>query len=125
MAIMRMRVVAAMVPRYSKPWPPNTVRASCEMTVSASEGMAPMGRTRKLMPRKRLPRMPDIHKRVMAAFRLRGSRKAVMPLEMASTPVRAAVPLEKARRIRKGVRAMLAVISSGGGSTTVPKVPVR
>jgi hypothetical protein len=41
--------------------------------------------------------------RVMPAFLLRGSLNAVMPLEMASTPVRAVVPLEKAFRIRKMV----------------------
>ena len=41
-----------------------------------------------------------IHTRVVAAFRLRGSLKAVMPLEMASIPVRAVHPLEKARKIR-------------------------
>ena len=40
--------------------------------------------------------MPDIHSRVMPALRLRGSLKAGMPFEIASTPVSAVVPLEKA-----------------------------
>ena len=73
------------------------------MTVSSSEGTAPIGPARKLMLRKRVPRIAAIMIRVMPALRLRGSRKAVMPLEIASTPVRAAVPLENACRIRNGV----------------------
>ena len=40
--------------------------------------------------------MTAIHARVIAAFRLRGSLKAVMPFEMASTPVSAVVPFENA-----------------------------
>ena len=39
--------------------------------------------------------MTDIQISVMPALRLRGSLKAVMPLEMASTPVSAVVPLAK------------------------------
>ncbi len=46
--------------------------------------------------------MSDIQIRVMPAFLLRGSLKAVMPFEMASTPVRAVVPLEKACSSKKG-----------------------
>ena len=53
------------------------------------------------MARKSEPRISDIQMRVIPALRLRGSRKAVMPFEIASTPVRAVVPLEKACRIRK------------------------
>ncbi len=45
------------------------------------------------MPRKSTPRMVDIHTSVMPALWLLGARKAVMPLEMASTPVSAVVPL--------------------------------
>jgi len=56
-----------------------------------------------VMPRNSVIRMPLIHIRVTAALWLRGSSKAVMPLEMASMPVRAALPLENARRIRKSV----------------------
>ena len=72
------------------------------------------------------PRMQDIHRSVIPALRLRGSRKAVIPLEMASTPVRAEVPLEKARRIRNSESACAAcTISIGGGFSTLPNVPVR
>ena len=49
--------------------------------------------------------MADIQIRVMPALWLRGSRKAVMPFEMASTPVSADVPLEKARSSRKSLTA--------------------
>ena len=39
------------------------------------------------MPRKSVPRMPDIHMRVIPALWLRGFLKAGMPFEIASTPV--------------------------------------
>ena len=45
--------------------------------------------------------MADIQISVMPALRLRGSLKAVMPFEIASTPVSAVVPLANACRIRK------------------------
>jgi hypothetical protein len=45
-AITRIKVVAPMVARYGRPRPPNVVRASCEMTVSASDGTAPIGPAR-------------------------------------------------------------------------------
>ena len=48
-----------------------------------------------------MPRMLDIQISVMPALWLRGCLKAGMPFEMASTPVKALVPLAKARRIRK------------------------
>ena len=48
--------------------------------------------------------MTAIQIRTIPALRLRGSLKAVMPLAMASIPVMAEVPLEKACRSRKGVR---------------------
>ena len=60
-----------------------------------------------------MPRMADIQISVIPALRLRGSRKAGMPFEIASTPVRAEVPLEKACRIRNGVTA--AAVSSTHG----------
>ena len=79
------------------------------MTVSASEGTAPIWAARKVMPSNSEPRMTDIQISVMPALRLRGSLKAVMPLEIASTPVSAVVPLEKARRIRKSESGLRAV----------------
>ena len=57
------------------------------------------------MPSSSEPRMNDIQIKVMPALRLLGSRKAVMPFEMASTPVSEVVPLAKARRSRKRVSA--------------------
>ena len=79
------------------------------------------------MPRNSVPRMADIQIRVMPALRLRGSLKAVMPLEMASTPVRAVVPLAKARRIRNSVSglALRGVLSCAAGRPPCPACPVR
>jgi hypothetical protein len=124
--MMRMTVVAAMVPKYNTPRPSKAVRASCEITVSASEGRAAMWWARTVMPRNSVPRIADIQSNVTPALWLRGSLKAVMPFEIASTPVRAVVPLENAWRIRKGVTTWAAWADSrAGGSTTAPKVPVR
>ncbi len=69
--------------------------------------------------------MHDIQMRVMPALWLRGSLNAGMPLEMASTPVRAVVPLAKAWRSRKSVTACCGRTSRAGGSVTWPSVPVR
>ncbi len=68
----------------------------------------------------------DIQIRVMPALRLRGSLKAVMPFEMASTPVSAVVPFANACRSKKGRnRPQLSQqYGASGGSTTVPSVPV-
>ena len=64
--------------------------------------------------------------RVMPALRLRGSLKAVMPLEMASTPVSALVPLAKACRSRNSVTPRIVpTTSTGGGETTRPRVPTK
>ena len=60
--------------------------------------------------------MPDIQSSVIPALRLRGSLKAGMPFEIASTPVSAVVPLEKACSSRKSPSARVGAISSGGGS---------
>ncbi len=66
--------------------------------------------------------MTDIQIKVMPALRLRGSLKAVMPLEMASTPVSAVVPFANACKRRKGVSAPTVCNRvSSGGSITVPK----
>ena len=101
------------------------VRDNCEMTVSFSEKTAAMWPVRKEMPRKRQPRMIDIQIKVTPALRLRGSLKAVMPLEIASTPVRADVPLAKACSSRNGVMAVrVGITVTAGGSTTVPNSPV-
>jgi hypothetical protein len=49
--------------------------------------------------------IPLIQINVRPALRLRGSLKAMMPLLMASTPVRAVQPPENARRIKNKVSA--------------------
>ena len=54
--------------------------------------------------------MAAIQSRVMPALRLRGSLNAVMPLEIASTPVRAVVPLENACRSRNSVTACASLV---------------
>ena len=72
-----------------------------------------------------LPRISAIQINVVPAFLLRGSLKAVMPFEMASTPVRAVVPLAKAFRIKKKVNGCSTVSTSCGGSIIGPKVPVK
>ncbi len=70
--------------------------------------------------------MPAIHIRVMPALRLRGSLNDMVPLEMASTPVNAVVPLENACKIKNRLNAWASCsISIGGGSITAPRVPVR
>ena len=76
------------------------VRVICEMIVSVFRRDPPFCTAKNVMPRSRVPRMADIMTRVMPALRLRGSRKAMIPSEMASTPVSAVVPPAKARRIR-------------------------
>ena len=68
--------------------------------------------------------MPLIQAIVAAALRLFGSLKAVMPFEIASTPVSAVQPLENARSIRNSVSdPMLAAILST--PCTWPSVPVN
>ena len=62
---------------------------------------------------------------VMPALWLRGSLKAGMPLEIASTPVRAVVPFAKAWSSRKRVAApSCRCTSNDGGSITWPSDPV-
>ncbi|MPM66842.1 hypothetical protein SDC9_113754 [bioreactor metagenome] len=71
------------------------------------------------------PRIPDIHKSVRPAFLLRGSLKAVIPLEMASTPVNEVVPFAKARNSKKAVSGWTSSFVTAGGSITVPNVPAK
>ncbi len=92
-----------MTSKYGIPRPPKIVRPSWEITVSDSDGIAPMWLAKKEMLKNKVARITAIQIRVIPALRLRGSLKAVMPFDMASIPVRAAVPLENAWRRRKGV----------------------
>ena len=55
----------------------------------------------KLMPRKSTAKMPAAQRSVMRAFRHSGGLKAGTPSEIASTPVSAAAPELKARRMRR------------------------
>ncbi|OGL04310.1 MAG: hypothetical protein A3I03_05740 [Candidatus Rokubacteria bacterium RIFCSPLOWO2_02_FULL_68_19] len=55
-----------------------------------------------------LARMTAIHPRVIAALRDSGGLNAGMPFEMASVPVSATQPEEKARSTRNQVRAVVA-----------------
>ena len=71
-----------------------------------------MRTARKLMPRNITPKIRLMTTRVMRAFCTAGGLKAVMPLEMASTPVSAVLPLEKARKIRNSDRVALAPSAS-------------
>src|SRR3989304_5030948 len=80
--------------------------------VSSSEGTTPSPRASTVMPRKSVPRITAIHAGVMAAFRDSGGLNAGIPLEIASTPVRAVQPEENARRTRNHVNA---VVAAGGG----------
>ena len=59
----------------------------------------------KLMPRNSVAKIAAAQTRVMRAFLHSGGLKAGTPSEIASTPVRAAAPELKARRIRKIVSA--------------------
>ena len=68
------------------------------------------------------------HTRVAAALRDFGWPKAVMPLEIASTPVRAVVPELNARSSRKvKARPVTAKVgwSEPGTFWTVPSVPLK
>src|SRR5258706_8431074 len=66
--------------------------------------------------------MNAIQSKEMNAFLLRGSLNAVIPFEIASIPVKAAVPLEKACRIKKGVIEIRSLDgSNAGGFGTNPK----
>ena len=55
--------------------------------------------------------------RVVLAVLHRGSRKAVTPLETASTPVMAVQPLEKTFRTSQSETAAVAAGSCGGATT--------
>ena len=55
------------------------------------------------MPKKKTPRMVTMATRVLAAFLASGFLKAGTAIEMASTPVRATAPDEKARMRAKTV----------------------
>ena len=76
------------------------------------------------MPRKRVISTVLMTTSVRAALRLRGSLKAVMPLEMASMPVSAVEPLEKARRIRNSPSGASDWTATCSTPLTVGSVPV-
>ena len=77
--------------------PPNTARPRVDRIVCSSESVGWRRWASTEMPRKAVPRMTPIQVRVRPALRLSGALKALTPLEMASTPVRATAPDENAR----------------------------
>src|SRR3990172_4376577 len=84
--------------------------------------MAPIRPARNVIPINSVARTADIQARVTPALWLLGSLKAVMPFEIASTPVSAVVPLEKAWRMRNTERLPSPRGgSSGGGGPARPR----
>jgi hypothetical protein len=65
------------------------------------------------MPENIVTAMTPSISRVVAALRLLGCRNAGTPLLIASTPVRAAQPEEKARRTRKASATAVSPLTSG------------
>jgi hypothetical protein len=63
-----MIVVPAIVAKYKMPRLPKVVRASWEITVSSSEGIAPISPSRKVSPMNKPPRMVYIQTIVMTAL---------------------------------------------------------
>jgi hypothetical protein len=105
-----MSIVAAWKRKYRSVPLPKAARPNWEMTVSwvFSSGTMPNWWLRKVMPRNIVMSRTAIAMRVFPALSDSGGLKAGMPLLMASTPVRAAQPLEKARRMRKRVSGWVA-----------------
>ncbi len=68
-----------------------------DSSVSSSLTVGEMWLASTEMPKKKPPRMVPMAIRVVAALWLSGLRKAGTPLEMASMPVSATAPEEKAR----------------------------
>jgi hypothetical protein len=77
-------------------------------------GNSPDVVARKVIPTNRVVRIAAIQRSVIPALWLRGSLKAVIPLEMASMPVRAVVPFEKAWSRRNKVTAWRGAAVSRG-----------
>ena len=94
------------------------------MMVSVSLGRATVWCASSVSPRKMVIRMALIDTSVEAAFLLRGSLKAVMPLEIASMPVSAVQPLENARRMRNRTSGS-AARSTACTPVTCGSVPVK
>ncbi|EKD89287.1 MAG: hypothetical protein ACD_34C00129G0002 [uncultured bacterium] len=86
------------MPRFSK-----IVRANCEISVSSSDGRTPTRFERNVIANIIDPKINDIIINVVPAFLERGSLNAVMPSEIASTPVTAVVPLANAFNIKNAV----------------------
>ena len=84
----------------------------------------PYQRQRKAMPASRIMSSAMMMVRVRRAFLVVGSRKALTPLETASTPVMAVQPLEKTLRISQREIAAVAGGSCGGVTTGVGCPPL-
>jgi hypothetical protein len=94
--------------------------ANCEMTVSFFNGMIPWYQEKKVMPKNIRERRTIMIKRVLEAFLLSGGLNTGTPLLIASTPVMAVQPEEKARRRRKRLSSLCIGISVGEIWVKVP-----
>ena len=95
---------------------PKTWRPSLETIVSSLLGTRPYLLTRKVMPRNREPRINAITVNVVRALTASGGLKAGTPSDMASVPVRAVEPEEKARSTRSKLKPCVAAICVSGGA---------
>src|SRR6266516_6403133 len=92
----------------------NVALAISEMTETVPLGRACMWTARKDTPMKSEIAIPPMTSNVLAAFLPCGGRNALTPFEIASTPVRAAAPDEKARRTTKTPTAPAPAVSGSG-----------
>ena len=98
----------------------NSRRAICDTTVSVSRGTTPSWFDSTVMPTNIVARMNAIQPSVMAAFRDSGGRKAGMPLEIASIPVKAVHPEANARSPRNHASGSTAGTDGGAAGGSVP-----
>lgn len=109
-----------------------SARSRAVATTEGSATFTPEASPSAMMPPNMVTAIRPIMSSVVAALRLLGLRKAGTPLLMASTPVSAAQPVEKARRIRKAaakaVRSLCSATiekSALGACNCSPKTTVR
>ncbi len=85
---------------YSAPFP-NTSRPMMESRVWSGLSVGRRWDASTAIPRKSAPRITATQVKVIAALRDSGFRNAWMPFEIASTPLNATAPDEKARSSKK------------------------
>ncbi len=84
----------------------------------SSAYFTPVHRARVTIDSSMVTEIRPISSRVVAAFLLLGFWNAGTPLEMASTPVRAAQPEEKARSIRNAIASPLSAVCCGSATSS-------